>query len=619
MSSKKIIRFFVATILIALTATSLNACEAFENQLKTDRTGGMEKQDYRDALAPRDIEPAEQGGFGNDSTIPHLKPYISQTATQRESMPLVSISVNRSVPLRDIFYQLAQQSGYDIELDPRIRGSIIFSASERPLDQVVERISEMAGLRYKMEDRRLRVELDTPYNQTYKIDYISYIRTNSSSISTDVSVVSGEGADTGSTFSTSAESTSDFWGELDTNLQLILANQRDSQLRTESDPSVTVQQQNVNVRPVGVPDENGNIQVSPPDAVINVESLPEEQDAGSGQGGGAGGTGDVAAQFVINRQAGLISVFASQATHKEVAEYLSVLKKSVTAQVLIEAKVMEVSLTDSYSSGIDWSALHIFSPEINIDFATSAGGGYGGSVANNLPPGADTSSAGFAFGYLGNDIEAIVKAISQFGTAKALASPRLVVVNNQAAVLNVAKNRVYFEFDVDIEPGEEGRDPIVTLDPTIKSVPEGVLLNVMPSINLEKRTVSLALRPTVTKISSFVLDPSVAFNGVVGIENRIPEVDVQEIDTVMNVSSGQAVVLGGLMQDSTTSTEDGVPVLSEIPGFGNLFKTHSDTVSKKELVIFLKATILTDPSDAIDNADRDLYRKFSEDRRPFKM
>ena len=107
--------------------------------------------------------------------------------------------------------------------------------------------------------------------------------------------------------------------------------------------------------------------------------------------------------------------------------------------------------------------------------------------------------------------------------------------------------------------------------------------------------------------------------GVTGIESRVPQVSIQEVDTVMNVRSGQPIVMGGLIQDKTSSIEDGVPVLADIPVMGSLFRTHYDQVRKTELVIFIKATILQDPSDSIHNTDRDLYRRFSDDRRPFRL
>ena len=94
---------------------------------------------------------------------------------------------------------------------------------------------------------------------------------------------------------------------------------------------------------------------------------------------------------------------------------------------------------------------------------------------------------------------------------------------------------------------------------------------------------------------------------------------MQEIDSVILVRSGQPIVMGGLLQDRVVSNEDGIPVLSDLTLIGALFRQHDDDIQKTELVIFLKATILDNPSDSIHNTDRDFYRRFSDDRRPFKL
>jgi general secretion pathway protein D len=616
------IRKHILGSVLILAALGLPACDAAQNQLKTDRSGGLEKQDYRDALAPRELASDEFFKPSDQNAIPELKPYISSSMSQSKSMPLVSISVNRSVPLRDIFYQLAEQADYDIELDPRIRGSIIFSARQRPFDKVVERICDVAGLRYKFEDDVLRVQLDTPYNKSYKIDYLSYVRSNSSQISTDVSVVSGDGANTGSSFTSSSESESDFWGELQENLSLILSNENDNKMLTGNDPEVSVIQQNANLQPVAEVDENGNVVVAPPDAIIQVQDSEDPSaDADAAEEPSS------SPRFVINKQAGLINVFASEESHEEIQDYLTKLERAVTSQVLIEAKILEVFLRDEYATGIDWRAIDLSNGEVALNYLTTTGASLLDNAPDNTrsidapPPGVTGTNSNFVVGYVGNDVQALVRAVAQYGTIKALASPRLTVLNNQSAVLNVATNRVFFEIDIDVTTDEGTTQTEV--DSSIRNVPEGVLVNVLPSINLENSTIAMAVRPTITRVVREIPDPGVQFvtasNGITGVENNVPELNVQEVDTVINMRSGQPVIMGGLLQDTTSSSEDGVPVLNELPLVGNLFKTHTDSVEKSELVIFLKATILENPGDSIHDTDRELYRKFSDDRRPLKM
>jgi type II secretory pathway component GspD/PulD (secretin) len=96
-------------------------------------------------------------------------------------------------------------------------------------------------------------------------------------------------------------------------------------------------------------------------------------------------------------------------------------------------------------------------------------------------------------------------------------------------------------------------------------------------------------------------------------------VNVQEVDSVVNMKNKQMMVMGGLLQDSTTSNQEGVPVASEIPVAGTLFRNQGDKVRKTELVIFIKATILDDASQSIHQTDKDLYKIFGQDRRPEKL
>lgn len=605
----------------------LAACDLAKNQLKVDRSSDMEVQDYRDALAQRLPDTSKKA---DEAGIPDFKQYMATPNDKLKPMPLVSVSVNQTIPLKDVLYEIAEQADYDIELDPRIRGSIIFAARNRPFDEVVDKISQSAGLRYKFSEDSVKIELDTPYHEIYKINYLSYVRSNSSSISNDVAVVSGQGADTGSKFRAEAKSEANFWGELDANLTQIIGVNRDAgTLRTKKDPKITAVAENpAPVEPVlltadgeiaqggaaangAAPQPGQAVQVAAPDAVLRVEPLPvEEEETAPG-----GGEDPFAGRYSINKQAGIVSVFATERLHKQISTYLDALRKASTSQVLIEAKVLEVSLSDEFAAGIDWGGVDLFNNRLSLGVDT-----VGETLAPVLDP-APSPSLSMVAGYTSGDLNAAVQAMNRFGTVRALASPRLTVLNNQSAVLNVAKNQVYFELEVDTSQTDAGTT--VDIDSNIRNVPEGVLINVQPSIDLDTETIAMAVRPTVTRITEFVNDPGVAFavadaNLTEPIESPVPIVNVQEFDSVIQVNNGQPIVLGGLIQDRTSSTQVGVPVLSEIPLFGGLFRNQSDRIEKTELVVLLKATIV-EGNNTIHKTDKDLYRGFSQDRRPFDL
>jgi MSHA biogenesis protein MshL len=626
-SRVKTIRALTLCMAGAALLAPIGGCDLAKNDLKIDRSSDMEVQDYRDALASRmpDIKDKKQDEAG----IPELKPYMATPADKLKPMPLVSVSVNQNVPLKDVLYEAAEQAGYDIELDPRITGSIIFSAKNKPFDQVIDRISESAGLRYKFDDDSVKIELDTPYHQIYKVNYLSYVRSNTSSISNDVAVVSGEGADTGSKFKAEAKSEANFWGELDTNITQILGVNRDAgTLRTKKTPQVTaVANSPAPVEPVllqangeiaadgsaatatnpdGTPAAAQQVQVAAPQATLNITPLDEEDDT-------SGSNDDpFAARYSVNKQAGVVSVFATERLQKQIASYLDAVRKSVTSQVLIEAKVLEVSLNDEFSAGIDWSAVNLFGDRFSFGVNT-----VGDALAPNFDP-ASNPALSFGAQYVSGDFNAAIQAMQRFGTVRALASPRLTVLNNQSAVLNVAKNQVYFELDVTSSSTDAGTT--VDVDSNIRNVPEGVLINVQPSIDLDAETVSMAVRPTVTRITEYVDDPGVAFAvadaGLADpITSPVPVVNVQEFDSVIQMNNGQPIVMGGLIQDRASSSQNAVPVLGELPIIGGAFRNQSDKIEKTELVVLMKATIV-EGNNTIHDTDKDLYRGFAQDRRP---
>jgi MSHA biogenesis protein MshL len=659
----------LGSAIMLLTATG---CQLAENYTKADRSGNMEIQDYRDALSAREL-PTKQN-VSADPTIPQLQPYIADAPIERSrTMPMVSIAINQSIPLRDALFELAKQADYDLQLDPRIQGSIIYTARNRPLDEVIDQISNIAGLRSEFIGNSVKIELDNPYSKTYKIDFLPFTRSSQSSINTNLSV-SGSGADTGSStasgsnFSVESKAESDFWKDIETNLkQIIESNQASGVLKTASDPALSLSsaasgatastspplppldpaalapeagdEQGVSFNnvftggqqvpsgnsatPAASGSENTGTETTAPDAaapaapstpaaaetVLQVESLPTTSST-------AEASETIASTISINKTAGIINVFAPQSVHEKVADYLSQVKKATTQQVLIEAKVLEVELIDEYANGIDWS---VISRNVGgLDFV-------GFSGARGLAE--EAAEGGLIINDGGNGVNAVIEALAKFGTVKALASPRVTVLNNQAALLNVANNRVFFEIEIEEEEGTDANPGgKTTVTSTAKTVPEGVLINVLPSIDSANNSIMMQVRPSISKIVDEVADPGVAFvtannnnSGDDNLQSLIPVVSVKEIDTVVQMKSGQAIVMGGLMEDSTTGTQRGLPVAAEVPMLGNLFKTQDNRIKKSEFVIFLQTTILGNPSDSIDNTDRDLYRTFGQDRRPIKM
>jgi general secretion pathway protein D len=190
------------------------------------------------------------------------------------------------------------------------------------------------------------------------------------------------------------------------------------------------------------------------------------------------------------------------------------------------------------------------------------------------------------------DITATIRLLEQFGNVKVLSSPKLMVLNNQTAILKVVDNVVYFTMKVEYnETDTRTRQSYTT---TINTVPVGLVMNVTPQIS-DNDMVTLNVRPTISRILRYTPDPNPTL-AQGGTENLIPEIQVREIESVLRVNNGNVAIIGGLMEDTTTQNKTGVPLLSDLPWVGDLFSYRDDQYSKTELVIFLRPVVVKDAS-----------------------
>ncbi|HLN25135.1 MAG TPA: type II and III secretion system protein, partial [Patescibacteria group bacterium] len=337
--------------------------------------------------------------------------------------------------------------------------------------------------------------------------------------------------------------------------------------------------------------------------------------AGGGTGGAQQMTPTLLAQqstFSVNKQAGMVSVFGNSRQQRLVKSYLDAVRERASSQVLIEAKIVEVSLDDEYKSGINW--FDTKSLGNNNQNQLAAGAPLGESLGT-LPPTTGTLANDFTtLFWKGKDLTAMLNFVKTFGTTRTLSSPRVTVMNNQTAVLKVAENQVYFTITVQTTPATTTTPATSTYTSTLHTVPIGLVMTVQPSINTDREEVTMSLRPTVSRIVGEVDDPAVLLVNA-NIHSQVPVVEVREMDSVVTVGSGEIVIMGGLMQERTTGSSTGVPGVMDAPVVGNLAKATDDETTVVELVIFLKATMVHG-SNSVHEGDRDLYKRFIHDPRP---
>ena len=201
------------------------------------------------------------------------------------------------------------------------------------------------------------------------------------------------------------------------------------------------------------------------------------------------------------------------------------------------------------------------------------------------------------------NVNATVKLLNQFGNAKVLSSPKLMVLNNQTALLKVVDNRVYFTVTVETDTADNVVNK--TFETEIHTVPVGLVMSVTPYVSPENM-ITLNVRPTISRILQFVQDPNPELANS-GVESLIPEISVREIESMLRVKNGDVAVIGGLMQDTRKYSTDGIPGLSKVGSLGNLFSYKDNEMSKSELVIFLKPMVAEEPS---LNGQFAKYKKF---------
>ena len=205
---------------------------------------------------------------------------------------------------------------------------------------------------------------------------------------------------------------------------------------------------------------------------------------------------------------------------------------------------------------------------------------------------------------LGN-IAASITLLKQFGDTKVLSSPKLMVLNNQTAVLKVVNNLVYFTVQAQQTPGSTTTQPFTTITTTPNTVPVGMVMSVTPQIN-DRGNVNINVRPSISSRVGEVEDPNPVFRG--GAKNAIPIIQVREMESVLQIESGSTAILGGLMQDEIFKNTDKVPGLSNIPGLGKVFTGRNDGNRKTELVIFLRPTVIANAS--LESDELANYKQF---------
>ena len=525
-------------------------------------------------------------------TVPPPKP--------AEKVATYSVVVS-DVPVRELLLALARDTRQNIDIHPGLTGRVTLNAINETLPAILDRVGRQVDMRVRTEGTTIVVQPDTPFFRVYRVNYVNMQRDTTATIGASGQIggqqggaggtsggaaggTAGLGGASGAGGAVNASATlvrttsqTNFWETLRENLRSILTSSRAQTQSAEDRAQRAEQARQVREERLAQAEAVSRAGAASTTLFNTVFGQAAAQPTNPN---------DMRDSVVVNPLAGTVNVLATERQHQLVQQYLDGVTTAVSRQVLIEATIAEVRLNDTYQAGVDWSRLG--SGNGGFTFAQSL---LGGNLS--APP---SVTIGYSAPNSGN-ISTTVKLLQQFGNTQVLSSPKIMALNNQTSILRVTDNFVYFQVEAQQGAVTAGG----TIQPTVfnttaQTVPVGVVLAVTPQIN-DSGQVTLTVRPTITRVTGTVADPNPSLRqGIAPIQNLVPVIQTRELESVLQVLSGQTVILGGLMQDDISRNRDGVPWLSRQPGIGDIFSFRNERVTKTELVIFIRPTVVTNPT-----------------------
>ncbi len=275
---------------------------------------------------------------------------------------------------------------------------------------------------------------------------------------------------------------------------------------------------------------------------------------------------------VINPEAGMITVTGTARQIERVSRYIATLARQLKTQVMIDVRIIDVKINNNKTYGIDWNKIYSTSLTFNT--------GYSGSYGPGSTPGTGSFSATF-----GGDLTEVLKFLKTQGDVTIVSSPRVMTLNNQPAMISVGKE-IYYKLTTTNKVG--GSDTATSQGEEIKSVFAGILLDITPEVD-ERGMITLKINPSITSIAN---DGSADLQN--GIRTMPPDMQRRQIAAVIKVKDGNHAILGGLITRTKGTTQEGVPVLENIPVLGYAFKRKQVNDVTDELVLIITPHIIRD-------------------------
>ncbi|KVX00036.1 pilus (MSHA type) biogenesis protein MshL [Shewanella frigidimarina] len=467
---------------------------------------------------------------------------LSQSARALPAERRFDVSANE-VDARVFFPSLVKDTPLSVAVHPDVQGKISLSLKAVTLSEAIQVVEDIYGYEVNREGRILRVFPSGMRTETFPLNYI-YMQREGLSLT---SVSSGRISDQNNNSSNGSSNSNTSNSSNSSN-----SNSSNGNSNSSDNTNGTF------IRSTTKTDFWGELQTT-------LMSIMGET------GGGR--------QVVVTPQAGLVTVRAFPDELRQIRSFLQIAENHLQRQVILEAKIIEVTLSDGYQQGIQWENVLGHAGSTNIDFSTSAGQGLSNAITSAI--GGVTS-----INFTGSDFSTIINLLDTQGDVDVLSSPRVTASNNQKAVIKVG-NDEYFVTDVS-STTVAGTTPVTT--PQVELTPffSGIALDVTPQID-EYGNVILHVHPSVIDVTSQTKEIKISDST---LELPLAQSEIRESDTVIRAASGDVVVIGGLMKSENIETVSKVPLLGDIPFLGEAFTSRTKSKKKTELIIMLKPTVV---------------------------
>jgi len=484
--------------------------------------------------------------------LPDIKPETEQH---------FDISVN-DTPAHEFFMSLVKGTELNMVVHPDVSGNISISLNDVSLDDVLATARDVYGYRYRLSGNTYQVFPARMRTQIFTVDYLHIMRSGGSRtlVSSGQLGQNGSSNNSGNTNTTTRGSRGGGSGG-DEDLGYV---------------SGSV------VKTISKSDFWDDLATS-----LNLIVGTEE-----------------GRKVVIHPQTGLIVVHAMPQELRDVEDFLHSIEEIAHRLVIIEAKILEVTLNDNFQAGINWNALIEFGDDKSILFGHNGAGsvfteGNSGLAGKLIPIGKAAQTAVFPTPALGGlftinadlkDFNALIELLKVQGDVQVLSSPRISTVNNQKAIIKVGQDEYFVtDFSSDIETSAGIGNNVQTVDVTLTPFFSGIALDVIPQISNDG-SVILHIHPAISEVTEKNKEISITTEEKLSIPLALST--IRESDSIIRAKSGQVVILGGLMKDVVRDKESRTPFLGDIPGIGHMFRNINETTAKSELVILLRPIVI---------------------------